>query len=104
MAAHNQRFEGGGFMFCPDAVSNDGKLDVIIADRLPPLRIAMLLPMAFKGKHAGKKGIHLYRASKVELICDNDQPVHLDGESGGMRNKVLARLLGERLRIITSRP
>ena len=104
MAVHNQKYEGGGFMFCPDAVSNDGKLDIIIADRLPSIRIAMLLPKAFKGKHVGKKGIYIYRASKVELICDNKQPVHLDGESGGMRTGVMARLPGERVRIITSRP
>ncbi len=101
MAAHNQRFEGGGFMFCPDAVSNDGKLDVIVADRLAPLRIAMLLPPAFKGGHVGKKGIYIYKASKIELICDNTQPVHLDGESGGIRERVVIKLLDQRVRIIT---
>lgn len=101
MAAHNQRFEGGGFMFCPSAVSNDGKLDVIIADNLPPLRIASLLPGAFKGGHVGKAGIHIYRASKIELICQDKEPVHLDGESGGIRDHVVARILDERVRIIT---
>ncbi len=91
-------------MFCPDARSNDGMLDVIIADDLAPLRIAMMLPGAFKGKHVGKKGIHIFRASKIELITETKEPVHLDGESGGIRDHIIIRLLDKRVRMITSRP
>ena len=102
MAAHNQRFEGGGFMFCPEAVSDDGLLDVIVADSLPPLRIASLLPGALKGKHIGKKGIYTFKASQVEIKCDSPQPVHLDGEIGGVLPEVKISCLKDKVRIITS--
>ncbi len=102
MAVHNQRYEGGGFKFCPEARSDDGVLDVIVADSLPPLRIAMLLPKAMKGEHIGKKGIYTFKASKVELKCDSPQPVHLDGEIGGVLSEVTVGLLEEKVRIITA--
>lgn len=102
MAVHNQRYEGGGFKFCPEARSDDGILDVIVADSLPPLRIAMLLPKAMKGEHIGKKGIYTFKASKVELKCDSPQPVHLDGEIGGVLSEVTVGLLEEKVRIITA--
>ena len=102
MAVHNQRFEGGGFMFCPEARSDDGILDVIVADSLPPLRIAQLLPKAMKGKHIGKKGIYTFKASKVEFKCDSLQPVHLDGEVGGILPEVTVSCLKGKVRIITS--
>ena len=89
-------------MFCPEALSDDGVLDVIVADSLPPLRIAMLLPKALKGEHIGKKGIYTFKASKVEFRCDSPQPVHLDGEIGGILPEVKISCLKDKVRIITS--
>ena len=89
-------------MFCPEAVSDDGILDVIVADSLPPLRIASLLPGALKGKHIGKKGIYTFKASQVEIKCDSPQPVHLDGEIGGVLPEVKISCLKDKVRIITS--
>ena len=103
VAAHNHKYEGGGFMFCPDAVFNDGKLDVIIADSIRPLRIAMLLPKALKGKHVGKRGINIFRASKIEVISDTKEPVHTDGESGFFQNHISMKCLDKKVRIITPR-
>ncbi len=102
MAAHNQRFEGGGFMFCPEALSDDGVPDAIVADSPPPPRLAPPLPKALKGEHIGKKGIYTFKASQVEIKCDSPQPVHLDGEIGGVLPEVKISCLKNKVRIITS--
>ena len=36
-AVMNQKYEGGGFRFCPDASPSDGVLDVIVVEGLPKL-------------------------------------------------------------------
>lgn len=60
-AVMNQRYEGGGFMFCPDAKNNDGVLDVIVVEGLSKLKLLFCLPTAFWGKHTHFKGIHILR-------------------------------------------
>ena len=56
-AIMNHRFEGGGFMFCPDADDSDGILDLCAVEKLSTLKILMALPSAFKGKHFRFDGI-----------------------------------------------
>ncbi|MBE6014151.1 MAG: diacylglycerol kinase family lipid kinase [Lachnospiraceae bacterium] len=102
-AAHNHKYEGGGFMFCPKALMNDGMLDVIVADSIAPLRIAMLLPKAMKGKHVNARGIHIYRAARIDVVAASKEPVHMDGESGFFQTHISARCLEKRIKIITPR-
>lgn len=74
------RFEGGGFMFAPDADDSDGILDICAVGDLPKPLILFALPTAFSGKHYRFKGITPYRAK--ELVIESSSPlwVHTDGE------------------------
>ena len=74
------RFEGGGFMFCPDADASDGILDLCAVGDLPKLLILFALPTAFKGKHYRFKGITPYRAKTVTIETSAPLWVHTDGE------------------------
>lgn len=74
------RFEGGGFMFCPDADASDGILDLCAVGDLPKLLILFALPTAFKGKHYRFKGITPYRAGTVTIETSAPLWVHTDGE------------------------
>ena len=51
IAAMNQRYEGGGFEFCPKADPKDDLLDIIVVSGLSKFKILCLLPTAYKGKH-----------------------------------------------------
>lgn len=101
MAAMNQKYEGGGFKFCPKAQNNDGKLDLIIADSIAKLRVVAILPTAFKGWHVNFRGIHILRGSKIEVITKERQHVHLDGESGFLQSRVIFKCCSQQLKVIT---
>jgi len=75
-----RRFEGGGFMFAPDADAADGILNMCAVGDLPKALILFALPTAFKGKHYRFKGITPYKAR--ELVIEASAPlwVHTDGE------------------------
>lgn len=74
------RFEGGGFMFCPDADASDGILDLCAVGDLPKLLILFALPTAFKGKHYRFRGLTPYRARTVTIETSAPLWVHTDGE------------------------
>lgn len=74
------RFEGGGFMFCPDADASDGILDLCAVGDLPKLLILFALPTAFKGKHYRFEGITSYRAKTLTIETSAPLWVHTDGE------------------------
>lgn len=76
----NQRYEGGGFMFCPKANPDDDLLDLIIVERLPKLKILLLLPTAFWGKHTYFSGIHTYQCKSADIKSEIPLPIHTDGE------------------------
>lgn len=101
-AVMNQRYEGGGFMFCPKADPEDDMLDVIVVDSMSKLKILCLLPTAFKGWHVHVKGIHIYRCRKAKFISPVSLPVHTDGEPVFLKREVNACLEPDRLRVIKS--
>ncbi|MCM1026649.1 MAG: diacylglycerol kinase family lipid kinase [Roseburia sp.] len=74
------RFEGGGFMFCPDADDSDGILDLCAAGDLSKLLVLFALPTAFQGKHYRFQGITPYRARKVTIETASPLWVQTDGE------------------------
>ena len=54
-AAMNHRYEGGGFMMCPQASGDDGKLDFCIVHDLTVTGFFRFFPLALKGKHVKHK-------------------------------------------------
>lgn len=74
------RFEGGGFMFCPDADAGDGLLNLCAVGDLPKALVLFALPTAFRGKHYRFKGITPYTAGKVTIEASSPLWVHTDGE------------------------
>jgi YegS/Rv2252/BmrU family lipid kinase len=80
-AVHVQKYEGGGFMFCPKADATDGYLDICVAENITRSRAACMLPGAKRGKHVSYPGIHVYRCKKAVFHMNRKQFVHIDGET-----------------------
>lgn len=76
----NHRYEGGGFMFCPNADATDGFLDLCVIGDVPKLLILLALPTAYFGKHYFVKGVAGYRARKFRVETSAPLWVHTDGE------------------------
>lgn len=74
------RFEGGGFMFAPNAAADDGLLNMCAVGDLPKLLILFALPTAFRGKHYMFKGITPYTAADLTIETTLPLWVHTDGE------------------------
>ncbi len=74
------RFEGGGFMFAPDAVDCDGLLNLCAVGDLPKLLILFALPTAFYGKHYMFRGITPYQSGSLTIETSMPLWVHTDGE------------------------
>lgn len=96
------RYEGGGFMFCPEADCHDGLLDICVASSIPKPQILVALPTAFKGKHYRFNGINAYRTK--EYLIESAIPlwVHTDGEVRRCTNRLRVKCLENKLLFLTT--
>ena len=94
----NHKFQGGGLMFCPDALADDGVLDICYASGVSPFRVLTLLPLCYKGKHVGKKGIGIHTAKEVRIVSDIPLYVHTDGEVKTTATDITVNVLSGKLR------
>ena len=99
-AVMNQKYEGGGFKFCPQAKPGDGILDVIVVEGISKLKLLLCLPTAFFGRHTRFKGIHILRCRRININSSVPLAVHRDGESGGIRDNFTVFLEKNTLKII----
>lgn len=58
---------GGGFLLTPDAVPNDGRLDVCLVRHMSPSRALRLLPQSFTGAHVGAPEVVMDRVLGLEM-------------------------------------
>ncbi|HJA12568.1 MAG TPA: diacylglycerol kinase family lipid kinase [Candidatus Mediterraneibacter merdipullorum] len=96
----NLPYEGGGFRFAPEALPDDGMLDVLVLHDVPLWKILFLLPLAFGGKHVHFKGVTLHRCTGVRMGADRALPLHTDGEPGFLRRDIRVRCEKEKLRVL----
>ena len=80
LAAMIHPYEGGGFMFCPDADCTDGLLDICLAGNISKIKALMALPSAYKGEHFKFKGLHHFRTKEMTIRLNAPLWVHTDGE------------------------
>ncbi|MEN8181552.1 MAG: diacylglycerol kinase family protein [Myxococcota bacterium] len=84
-AACNGRFFGGGMQVAPDAVPDDGLLDLILVPAYSRARLLTRLPRIYRGTHLREAGVVHTRGRSIELDPLSDEPVwiELDGEPLG---------------------
>ncbi len=94
------RFEGGGFMFAPDAKADDGILNLCAVGDLSRLFILFALPTAFKGKHYRFRGITPYEASDLTIETSEPLWVHTDGEVARRCSRIRVSCQRQAIRIL----
>lgn len=99
-AVMNQKYEGGGFCFCPDASPDDGILDIIVVEGISKLKLLFCLPTAFWGKHTRFRGIHILRGQSIKISSDIPRTVHKDGEAQYTENEISVTLEKIPLKVI----
>jgi diacylglycerol kinase (ATP) len=79
----NGAYFGGGLHICPDALPDDGLLDVLTIGHLTKTDLALTLPKAYAGKHLPHPKAELLRGRRVTVDAAEPLPVELDGEQSG---------------------
>lgn len=88
-------------MFCPKAKYDDKLVDVCTVGNLSKLKILMLLPTAFIGKHIHFKGVYSNRCKELEVHTRQPQHVHCDGESLGICHSLKVIMNAAQIPVIT---
>ena len=80
VAAANSKAYGGGMFLAPDALLDDGQLDVVSVGEVGKLRYLANLPKVFKGAHLGHEEVTVRRAAEVRIAADRALAVYADGD------------------------
>lgn len=70
----------GSFFLTPEAIANDGLLDVCMIQKLNLLQRFKILSMVPKGTHISDKKVDYYQTGKIHVDFGEKVPFHVDGE------------------------
>lgn len=76
----NLPYYGGGIPICPDAVPDDGLLDVTVVGATRRRDLVAILPRLRAGRHVDHPAVRMLRARSVHLSGDNHWVSYADGE------------------------
>jgi YegS/Rv2252/BmrU family lipid kinase len=82
--AANGRYFGGGMHVAPQAVPDDGLLDVVAVRAAPRSRLLRQIPGIYKGTHLDQPEVSVARGARIEADAEPGQVwIELDGEPLG---------------------
>jgi YegS/Rv2252/BmrU family lipid kinase len=84
VGACNSKTYGGGMRAAPDALLDDGLLDVVVLENVAKLAfLTKILPRVFKGTHVRESCVHVFRAREVLIEADRPFTMYADGDPIG---------------------
>lgn len=103
IAIANARQYGNGALIAPEAILDDGKLDVVVVDYLPAWKVLLHAPKLFAGTVAQVPGVSITRTSTLGIASDAALVYHVDGEPHVGGKSVNARIHSRALRVMWNR-
>lgn len=88
---------GGGMLIAPEAVMDDGLVDLFIVHKISRLELIKIFPSVYKGGHVTHPAVEFVRAKHV-TINSGQMPAFADGESVG-RGPLKTQLVEGALRV-----
>ena len=100
----NGRRFGGVIRVAPEALVDDGHLDIVMVDAVDVSRRPSLFAAAVRGRHIGKAGVHLRRAERCMVRGDGQSLAYeADGERYVFSGDALEfRCMPQALRVVAS--
>ncbi len=84
VGAANSRAYGGGMHAAPDAMLDDGELDVVILEDVSKRDfLTRILPKVFSGAYVHEAAVHVFRAEAVTVSADRPFAMYADGDPIG---------------------
>jgi diacylglycerol kinase (ATP) len=101
LVAANGRFAGGGMLLAPEAVADDGLLEVVLTDRATRFDVIKELPRIQRGGYLKNPKVSCFKARSVLIEntppkggTTNGLPIDIDGEAAGFTPATLTVLPG----------
>lgn len=97
----NGCFTGGGIKQTPEAVPNDGLLDIMVVENLSLMKIIKAIPLLFSGRLLEHDSVHLFKAKNI--IARSVKPIisEVDGILQEFTNEIRVELLPKQINFIT---
>jgi diacylglycerol kinase family enzyme len=84
IGAANSKAYGGGMRAAPDAMLDDGLLDVLVLENVGKLRfLTRIFPKVFSGTHVHEPCVRMFRAREVSISADRPFTMYADGDPIG---------------------
>lgn len=81
VGACNSKTYGGGMRAAPDALLDDGLLDVMVLESVSKLRfLTRILPRVFNGSHVQEPCVKMFRAREVAIGAERRFAMYADGD------------------------
>lgn len=80
LAVGNAQAYGGGMRILPEAVVDDGLLDICIGGDVGRMEILGLVPKLYSGRHVGHPKVEFARGRRVSIRSSIPVAVHADGD------------------------
>jgi YegS/Rv2252/BmrU family lipid kinase len=76
----NGPFYGGGMKIAPEALMNDGILNICIVKEISKLELLRQFPKVYNGTHTSHPKIIMKTGKKIRLVSEEDREIFADGE------------------------
>ena len=83
LLACNTRFTGKGMKMAPLAKLNDGLIDFLIVEKTTRLKLLLLFPKIFSGKHLNSPYLRYVQTNHIKIETQYPEIVNIDGEIKG---------------------
>jgi diacylglycerol kinase (ATP) len=83
LAVANGPSYAGGMRVAPDAVADDGLLDVCVIGKLSRWDVLRLVPKLYSGGHRGHRAVNFFRCRQVQAESASSVHCQADGELVG---------------------
>jgi diacylglycerol kinase (ATP) len=95
----NARYVAGGVPIAPEAILDDGKVDVIVIPAASMPRLALIVPSIWLGRHLDNPDVIFRRASRLRVDAQPGMWFNTDGELVG-NEPITFTVLPRALRVI----
>lgn len=96
------KYSGGGMMQVPDAVSDDGLVNVMVARKVSKIKFLLLFKRLFKGTIYNVREVMHAVATRVTVITRRPDRVEIDGEVVGT-TPITLEVMHRALRVVVGR-
>ena len=100
IAIGNGRIYGGKFKITPNALVDDGLLDICLVKDLGRLKYLSIIPEAIKGTHEKVKGVHFYKTKEIIIQSEKPMMAQVSGEEIKEQKQFNITVLPKSLKLI----